>query len=340
MLTSILSKDAGSNKLTIAIPTFNRAAILQKNLKAIADRLPSWIHLLIVDNSSDPVVQFDAELRSTLERQGVTYTIVRNSTNIGGGANILRCFENVDTDWLFLCGDDDHIDPERLEEVRVISRTYPEASFVKFSSRFHQYATTIQDTGVCALMEASGDFNNLLFMSTYMFNRQLCLPYLRFGYLMNASYAPHVEVAILAASKHPFVLSPVYTTHANNEDAAWSPVDVVLSAYHLSDSPLTVKERNLVIYKIYSAHNIGRELIDIVSIFNTPGMKDEARFLRRKAIRTHLFFGNGLKRLLALSVLLIIPVFGNVGKRWLVNLYRNASGREYTRKFVSRHEGL
>jgi glycosyltransferase involved in cell wall biosynthesis len=340
VLTSILSKDSASSKLTIAIPTFNHAALLQKNLKTIADRLPSWIHLLIVDNASDPVVQFDTDLRSTLDRQGVTYTIVSNCTNIGGGANILRCFENVDTDWLFLCGDDDHIDPERLEEVWAISRTYPEASFVKFSSRFHQYATTIQDTGVCAFMEVSGDFNNLLFMSTYMFNRQLCLPYLRFGYLMNAAYAPHVEVAILAASEHPFVLSPVYVTHANNEDAAWSPVDVVLSAYHLSDSPLTAKERNAVVCKIYSAHNIGRELMDIVTIFNTPGMKDEARFLRRKAIHTHLFFGNGLKRLLALAVLLIIPVFGSTGKRFLANLYRNASGREYTRKFVSRHEGL
>jgi len=337
---SLHSSEPRRNRLTIAIPSFNRTALLLVNLKAISDQLPSWVHLLVVDNGSEPPVKFDTNLQATLDARGVTTTIVRNRTNIGGGANILRCFEHIDTDWFLLCGDDDLIDPQRLAELRdtIVSNT--DAAFIKFSSRFQHYTTTIKATGVCALMEAPGDFNSLLFMSTYLFNRRLCMPYIRFGYLMTAAYAPHVAVALLAARDHPFVLSPVLGTRANDEDASWSPVDVVLSSYYLTDSPLASEERAAVTRKIYAAHNVGRELLDIVTIYTTPGTKVEARFLRRKALRTHLFFGRGAKRLLALAALLISPLLGTAGQKLLARWYRHASGREYTRKFVARHAGL
>ncbi|PIT73915.1 hypothetical protein B9Z31_08605 [Limnohabitans sp. G3-2] len=337
---NLYAPEIAKDKLTIAIPSFNRAAMLAANLKTVAGALPSWIHILVVDNASELPIHFDQDLHALLVSRGVTFTIIRNRTNIGGGANILRCFEHVDTDWFLLCGDDDLIDPLRLGELRSTIDANPDAAFVKFSSRFHNYTSTIKATGVRALMDAPGDFNSLLFMSSYLFQRRLCVPFMRFGYLMNAAYAPHVEIALLAASKHPFVLSPVIGTLANEEDAAWSPVDVVLCAYYLTDSPLTRDERNAITRKIYAAHNVGRELLDIVSIQNAPRMKDEARFLRRKALRTHLFFGHGLKRFVALAALIVSPLFGAIGQRLLAYLYRKTTGRKYLRKFVARHAGL
>lgn len=327
-------------RLTIAIPSYNRAALLLENLKSIAGRLPSWVHILVVDNCSEPPVRFDDALSRTLSERGVTHTIIRNATNIGGGANILRCFEHVETEWFMLCGDDDLLDPDKLEELRELVRSRPDAAFVKFSSCFHQYDSLVTGTGLAELLRAPGNFSSLLFMSTYMFNRTRCNPFIRFGYLMNAAYAPHVAIALLAARQHAFVLSPIFGTQASPEDAQWSPLDVVLCAYYLSDMPLTTNERRLLIEKIYATHNVGRELLDIVTILNTAGLRDEARFLRRKAMRTHLFFGHGSKRVAALLLLAASPLFGAAGQRLLARSYMRASGRPYTRKFVARHVGL
>lgn len=327
-------------RLTIAIPSYNRAALLLGNLKAIAGLLPEWIHLLVVDNASDIPVSFDDDLLQTLSQRGVTHTIVRNSTNIGGGANILRCFEHVETDWFLLCGDDDLVDPTQLDALLALARADSTTAFIKFSSRFHRYEAEIAGSGISTLLQAPGDFNSMLFMSTYMFNRRLCVPFIRFGYLMNAAFAPHVAIALLAARKHRFVLTPIFGTKANEEEAAWSPVDVVLCAYYLSDMPLTTTERSLLLRKIYASHNIGRELLDIVTILNTQGLGDEASFLRGKALRTHLNFGHGLKRMAAIALLVVSPLFGTAGQKLLARSYHRASGREYKRKFVARHAGL
>lgn len=328
-------------RLTIAIPSYNRAALLLENLRSISGRLPSWVHILVVDNCSEPPVRFDDALHRTLLDRGVTHTIVRNATNIGGGANILRCFEHVETDWFVLCGDDDLLDPDKLEGLRELVRARPDTAFVKFSSRFHQYDAPVTGTGLGDLLRAPGDFGSLLFMSTYMFNRPRCTPFIRFGYLMNAAYAPHVAIALMAVAQGArYVLSPIHAIAANEDDATWSPVDVVMCAYHLSDLPLSAPDRTALIQKIYRSHNVGRELLDIVTIFNTSGLREEAKFLRRKALRTHLSFGSGLKRWQALLLLSICPLMGTRIQRLLAKSYVRATGREYKRQFVARHAGL
>jgi hypothetical protein len=63
-------------------------------------------------------------------------------------------------------------------------------------------------------------------------------------------------------------------------------------------------------------------------------------FLRRKAIRTHLFHGSGLKRLVALAGLLLSPYAGSWGQRLLVSAYMWRTGRTGLRMFRGRHAGL
>lgn len=326
--------------LTIAIPTFNRAELLEKNLKLVANTLPNGIHLLIIDNASDKKVEFDEHLISLLDRNNVTFRIIRNCQNIGGGANILRCFEYVETDWFLLCGDDDIINSNYIEDIKILIEKHHDCGFIKLSSKFHSYSDAILDKGVCALMRAPGDFNSLLFMSSFVFNRKLCLTNLRFGYLMTGAYAPHVAIALLTSKNHPFVLSPIMATIANEDEPAWSPTDVVLCSYYLSDIPLSTDERTAVTRKIYNSHNIGREILDVVSIYNLPGMSEEARFIRRKALRVHLFFGHGFKRAVALALLLFAPFFGTFGQKILSREYEKSSGRRYSRSFTNRHAGL
>ena len=314
--------------------------MLLKNLTLISEKIPNWIEILIIDNHSEPKVNLSEKLISTFNKNKVKYRIIRNRANIGGGANILRCFENVTTNWFILCGDDDYINPDKLQEVLNIIQENPKLAFIKFSSQLHHYKCNLIETGICALIENGGNFANLLFMSSYVFNARICMQYLRYGYLMNAAYAPHLEIALLAARHNPFLLSSTLLTNANSGSAQWTPLEIWQCSYYLSDSPISCKEREAVIGKIYSGHNVGSELLDIITIQNNPKLKNEASFLRKRAIKNHLFFGRGFKKLLALIAMLISPVMGTFAQRLLCIFYQKLRGKVYDRKFISRHVGL
>jgi glycosyltransferase involved in cell wall biosynthesis len=285
-------------------------------------------------------VQLDQVVSDQLEANQVGIKIIRNPVNIGGGANILRCFENVCTKWFLLCGDDDVIVSEKFDEIREILVLNDDVAFIKLSSRFHSYNDMIKGSGISDFLAMSGDFNSTLFMSTYVFNRELCMEQLRIAYMMTGAFAPQFSIALLSCRKHSYLLSPISLTIANTGDPSWSPIDVMLCFYYLTDTPLTAKERYDLTKKIYRSHNVGRELLDIVAIYNSKGMRDEADFLRRKAMRIHMFFGFGFKRILALFGIILSPVLGQLSLAILKRAYRKLSGRDYSRNFIARHTGL
>ena len=326
--------------ITIAIPSYNRVSVLQSTIGQVAASLPSWVQLLVVDNASVPAVELGSDLERTLTERNIPWRVTRNRSNIGGGANIVRCFEEVETDWFLLCGDDDVIDPAALQMSYDLIKRHPDAAFIKCSSRYHKYVDTFLGQGAVQLIELASDYGGLLFMSSFLFNRRLCMPYLRFAYLATAAYAPQVAIALLASKNHPYVLSPLILARANENDPAWSPVDVVISAYQLTNLPLDKIERASLLQLIYRAHNVGRELLDIVTILRKPSQRDEGLFLRRKAINAHMFYGSGMKRLLALFCLFLSPYLGGVGQRLLVWAYFYRTGRSKIRIFRDRHDGL
>jgi abequosyltransferase len=82
--------------LTIAIPTYNRSEQIKATISLLLPQLTPECFLLIIDNHSDvPVSESLAALLATLPQS--QYSIVRNRVNIGGNANIVRCFELCDT---------------------------------------------------------------------------------------------------------------------------------------------------------------------------------------------------------------------------------------------------
>ena len=92
--------------LTIAIQTYNRPNELLVLLHRLLPMLDSRCKVLIVDNcSEEPVAEKQRRVLGDWPR--VDLTIVRNRVNVGGGANILRCFELCQTEWLWVLGDDD-----------------------------------------------------------------------------------------------------------------------------------------------------------------------------------------------------------------------------------------
>lgn len=102
--------------LTIAVPTFNRSQLLSQFLSAISPQLASEgrVELLISDNAS-PDETHDVVLKYQMNGAQIRY--IRNKANLGADLNILQCFELAAGKYVWICGDDDVIEPGGLAVV-------------------------------------------------------------------------------------------------------------------------------------------------------------------------------------------------------------------------------
>jgi|GEM_PF-1131386 glycosyltransferase involved in cell wall biosynthesis len=118
-------------KLTIAIPTFNRNEILKKNIKFLLPQLTDDCTLLVIDNCS-PIPVEDTLNGLFSEYPALKYKVHRNITNIGGNANILRCIEFCETEWLWILGDDDIPEPDAVKIIMKNVDQNQDITFINF----------------------------------------------------------------------------------------------------------------------------------------------------------------------------------------------------------------
>jgi glycosyltransferase involved in cell wall biosynthesis len=96
-----------TTKLTIGIPTYNRALALielLKNLYSLSDS-EYYFNILILDNSENDITEVHLYKAGYLDKVNLKY--IRHKQNIGFDDNILQLYINTSTDYLWLIGDDD-----------------------------------------------------------------------------------------------------------------------------------------------------------------------------------------------------------------------------------------
>jgi abequosyltransferase len=109
----ISSSRMESPLLTIAVPTYNRSRYLATFLAGAAPQIvgEDRVELLISDNASPDDT---GELVQRYQSQGIPIRYVRNESNVGPDGNILQCFELASGKYVWICGDDDVIEPSGL----------------------------------------------------------------------------------------------------------------------------------------------------------------------------------------------------------------------------------
>lgn len=112
------------NKVTVAIPTFNRSKYIAESVRSVLNQSFSDFELLIVDNAS---IDNTHDVISNFEDSRIRY--IRNNNNIGMMENWNKCIENALGDYLLILGDDDILQPEFLEHSAVMLDTFPSVGF-------------------------------------------------------------------------------------------------------------------------------------------------------------------------------------------------------------------
>ena len=112
--------------LTIAIPTFNRAGHLAELLAVLEPQLAALpqIELLISDNAStDATPEVISALANRMPANGAQLSIYRHDENVGADANFASCYRRARGHFFWICGDDDLIVPNAVDEVLALLRT-------------------------------------------------------------------------------------------------------------------------------------------------------------------------------------------------------------------------
>lgn len=190
--------------LTIAIPTYNRPAQLRATLETILPQVLACdqVELLLLDNHSETPVQ--NILGSLLKQPNNRVRVIRHPVNIGGNANIMRCFELCETDWLWVLGDDDKPADNAVETILrdaggghcFAYYWVPEIQKPLFGECEPEKVTGCSTEAL--LRRFDGNFMQLIFISAAVFNVSKIRPYLLFGYMSATSGMPHLIMAMKA----------------------------------------------------------------------------------------------------------------------------------------------
>ena len=149
--------------LTISIPTYNRADCIQRMVRTILPQMTDEIALIVIDNQSP----YDIFSLFT-EEEKKKFDLRRNDVNIGGDANIARCFEVARTKWVWVLGDDDMIYSDSVSRVLRVIKEYPDYAYIKFNSIFIGETVGIQ--GFCEAMKTKLQFAHSFFISESVHN--------------------------------------------------------------------------------------------------------------------------------------------------------------------------
>ncbi len=233
-------------QLTIAIPTYNRNSTLLANIQILLPQLTPACKLLIVDNCSDvPVAD---TLQGILARYPqLDYQIVRNRINIGANANIMRCMETCDTEWIWMLSDDDKVHTDAIERILKLMASRPECVYLNFSfDGVRQQSFTTR--GIEDFVEKLDYSSNLPWISSSVYRASAMLSNLRFGYLYAYSLLPHV-VTLLVTVGESGVCYWSDEQLINVEEAStpveqqWSMINLALGHPVVFDLPLPAHVR-------------------------------------------------------------------------------------------------
>ena len=117
-------------RVTVTIPTYNRAAMLRETLRSVLDQSFSNIELFVSDNASDDGT---AAMVESFDDPRVHY--LRNERNLGHFANLSRGLHLGAAEYVAILPDDDLMLPGHLEQGIAVLDEHPEVGIVHSAFR-------------------------------------------------------------------------------------------------------------------------------------------------------------------------------------------------------------
>jgi len=228
--------------LTIAIPTYNRKQFLINNIRQLLPQLNDQTKLLIIDNCSKEIMQ-DVLCIEFVDIQKKNVEFIRNRVNIGADANVVRCFENCTSPYLWILGDDDIPVKDAVTKIIYNIKKYPEIIFFNYSSEIYFRNKNINTKGIFDFVENIDNYSNLLFISNNIYKLDKFIDNLIFAYRHIYSCASQIAILIESLSEDSetqFSKEQIVTWGMPTEENKWSFVIQSFGYNSLLELPVIV----------------------------------------------------------------------------------------------------
>jgi glycosyltransferase involved in cell wall biosynthesis len=296
--------DAVAPILTIAIPTYNRNAKLNRSLAILLPQLNDSVKLVILDNGSS------VSVADTIDAQVASHKsirVLRNRQNLGVAANIIKCFEACDTEWMWLLGDDDVPNSDAVAQVLSDLADNSDCVFLNYKSPIcAQRSQPFYTVGQEDMINKLDNFGNLLFMSVGIYNLNKLAGDLRLTYQLSYCICPHMVYLISGIGEHGkvgFLTKELHnltlwdTTEAEN----WSWLSLSLYIPIMYEIPLNISAEAKKKFSKHLLTHISSSK-QIFAILEQPKYKNipiyQKRFLLRQTYFRSLLFSGFDKRII------------------------------------------
>src|SRR6266540_7217485 len=111
-----------SIKLSICIPTYNRAAFIGRTIESVISQATEEIEIVISDNASQDNTE---EIVRNYQQRSPRITYFRWQTNMGADRNYLKVVELAQGDYCWLMGSDDKVEEGGVGIVLNAINSYP-----------------------------------------------------------------------------------------------------------------------------------------------------------------------------------------------------------------------
>ena len=224
-------------KLTIVVPTYNRAHHLEKRLRELPPQLVNQADVTAIifdDGSSDTTPEVIAKYGHPLIRYE------RWTPNRGLGRNMLRAFESVKEGWLWTLGDDDPAAPDGVATALELINQFPQALAINCDSEGGRNSREYEVTSLPELL-AEKEIADILFMSSNLYNMDVLWPYMKVFNQAVGTLAPHLALLLsgLEGSGRPLRFSQRQLTLFHHREQRWSSLEAALG---FANMPLYVKD--------------------------------------------------------------------------------------------------
>lgn len=216
--------------LTIAIPTYNRPNEVKRQVELLLPQLTAETELLVIDNNS--AIKVDSLFT---EEQLQQFTLIRNKVNIGADANIAKCYEYCNTDWLITLGDDDPVEPFAVETIiQDIKNCPPNTVFINYDPKSKYIAKGLKDFAAHTLNR----YWCLFWMSGCVYNLGLLNEYMHLYHYSISTMQPGIILLVNALANHPEY--KVWVTgkgiHSNaGADIQWNRESFIIASLFVFD---------------------------------------------------------------------------------------------------------
>jgi|GEM_PF-5854132 len=186
--------------LSVVIPTYNRPVELVRTLEVVLPQARLFgVPVCILDNACPVPVE---SLMDSFSEYRDLVRIVRNRVNVGGNANICKCFEVCESEWMWMLGDDDIPDQNGLLKILdEIEGLDERCCYVNFSCENFKHPVSLDMDGLDALskqVKNRAQASNLLFISAGIFKIPMCHKHMIDGYQNTYTCAPHLAIVFSA----------------------------------------------------------------------------------------------------------------------------------------------